>query len=590
MAPAKEKKTAPRGGRRAGPYPFEFRLRVVRLYLEEHYTAAMISKEMGIGKSSLQKWVKDFRRFGEEGLRNKFSNGKRGKPTPSGIKEKIIALKQKNPAHGSRRIADTLKRFFLMKTSPTTVRSTLMEAELVSPDPSRKKPDKNPARPRFFERARPNQMWQSDILTFRLGGKNAYLIGFMDDYSRFMTAIGLYRSQTAEYVLETYRQGVGEYGVPKEMLTDNGRQYTSWRGTTRFEQELKKDRIRHIRSRPHHPMTLGKMERFWKTILTEFLNRAQFDDFEEARERIRLWVKYYNHKRPHQGINGLCPADRFFEIDHVLKKTLARGIEENALELALRGKPRDPFYMVGRMGDQSVVIHAEKGKVRMLVDDEPGRQKELVYDLRKDIDNDQSTPGIPYRGEDQGRSVDLDGTSFGYGSMPGDVDQLGAAGSLAEPGHGGADEGAGCPPAGETGGHQHPPGEADRQAGSYGWLCQAGESAEDDPEEDRLTIRGEDGNERRYGPEAGGDDHEGAQRPDDGGGSRPGPGGLPQDVLQVGAARPGGHDGRPGGEDLRPAGGVGTGAPGSGVAEADRGPGPGQPGVAAENGFARPPA
>ena len=134
----------------------------------------------------------------------------------------------------------------------------------------------------------------------------------MDDYSRFITAIGLYRSQTAENVLETYRQGLGEYGVPKEILTDNGRQYSNWRGTTRFERELQKDRIKHIRSRPHHPMTLGKVERFWKSILSEFLNRAQFDNFEEARDRIRLWVRYYNHKRPHQGINGLCPADRFF--------------------------------------------------------------------------------------------------------------------------------------------------------------------------------------------------------------------------------------------------------------------------------------
>jgi transposase InsO family protein len=67
-------------------------------------------------------------------------------------------------------------------------------------------------------------------------------------------------------------------------------------------------------------MTLGKMERFWKSILEEFLLRAQFGSFEEARERIRLWVQYYNHQRPHQGIGGLCPADRFFEIHHELKK------------------------------------------------------------------------------------------------------------------------------------------------------------------------------------------------------------------------------------------------------------------------------
>ncbi len=182
---------------------------------------------------------------------------------------------------------------------------------------------------------------------------------------------------------------VADYGVPKEVLTDNGRQYTNWRGKTRFEQELEKDRVKHIRSRPHHPMTLGKIERFWKSLLGEFLQRAQFDSFEQAVERTALWVKYYNHKRPHQGIGGLCPADRFFEIAHELKQTIEKGLEENALELALRGRPVDPFYMVGRMGGQSVVIRAEKGKVRMLLDGESGAsQKELVYDARKDIDHE----------------------------------------------------------------------------------------------------------------------------------------------------------------------------------------------------------
>jgi len=67
--------------------------------------------------------------------------------------------------------------------------------------------------------------------------------------------------------------------VPKEMLSDQGRQFSSWRGTTRFEAELRKDRVHHIKSQPHHPMTLGKVERFWKTIWEEFLGRAQFDSF-----------------------------------------------------------------------------------------------------------------------------------------------------------------------------------------------------------------------------------------------------------------------------------------------------------------------
>ena len=69
-------------------------------------------------------------------------------------------------------------------------------------------------------------------------------------------------------------------------------------------------------------MTLGKIERFWSTIWQDFLVRAQFDSFEAARERIKLWIKHYNHKRPNQGIDGLCPADRFFEIQSELRKTI----------------------------------------------------------------------------------------------------------------------------------------------------------------------------------------------------------------------------------------------------------------------------
>jgi transposase InsO family protein len=61
-------------------------------------------------------------------------------------------------------------------------------------------------------------------------------------------------------------------------------------------------------------MVLGKVERFWETIWQKFLSRSQFDSFEAARKRIKLWIKHYNHKRPHQGIEGLCQADRFAEL------------------------------------------------------------------------------------------------------------------------------------------------------------------------------------------------------------------------------------------------------------------------------------
>ena len=441
----KKKKRSAGGkkGSRTWAYPVEFRLRIVQAFpggrvqrlpairAVRHQPASRSAAGSGpIGAVASRDWNPSLAAGGKPGV------------TPE-VRQRMVAVKKAHPEYGPRRIADVLKRFFLIPTSQATVHKTLSEKGLVNK--AKRKPVKNPPKPRFFERARPNQMWQSDIMTFRLAGRNAYLIGFMDDYSRYITALGLYRSQTAEHVLETYRRGVAEYGVPKEMLTDNGRQYTNWRGKTRFEREMKKDRVKHIRSRPHHPMTLGKIERFWKSILGEFLQRAQFDSFEQAVERTAFWVKYYNHKRPHQGIGGLCPADRFFEIAHDLKKTLEKGVEENVLELALRGRPVDPFYMVGRMGGQSVVIRAEKGKVRMLVDD-ASHEKELVYDARKDIDHEDNPTkpqSIRSATEDNGRAVDLERAPHERPGVPGTFDQPDAVGPVAEPGHRGHAQGPG---------------------------------------------------------------------------------------------------------------------------------------------------
>ena len=362
-------------------YGLEFKLRCVKLRLEEGIPVSLLSKEVGASKDTICHWVKAYRERGEAGLRNGVIPAGSGRKVPGPVREKIVEIKKREPLFGVKRISHLLKRAFLLSASPETVRQTLRSESLIVP--SKKKHQPNITRPRFFERSTPNQLWQSDIFTFRLGGRYAYLIGFIDDYSRYVVGLELYRSQTADQVLEVYRRAIGEYGVPKEMLTDRGRQYTTWRGSTRFERELGKDRIRHIKSQAHHPMTLGKIERFWKTIYEEFLVRAQFVSFEEARERIRNWVQYYNHKRPHQGIGGLCPADRFFEIQAELKKTIEQGIADNVLEMALRGKPKEPFYMVGRMEGQSVVLRAEKGKLRLMVDDEEGGGKqEMVYDVR----------------------------------------------------------------------------------------------------------------------------------------------------------------------------------------------------------------
>lgn len=579
-------KKGPRGGRRARPrsvrYSHEFKLRAVKLHLEEGYSQPLICQEMGMGESTLADWVRVYRERGGDGLRPV--------PPPGGgggtgrlhgpVVAKILELKRQNPWWGVRRIAGVLRRMFLLRASPEAVRARLHAAGLMGKAPAARA-RRNMTRPRFFERATPNQMWQSDIFTFRLGGRYAYLIGFMDDYSRFMVGADLFRSPTAQAVIEVYRVAIGEYQPPREMLTDNGRQYTTWRGTSRFEAELRKDGVIHIKSRPQHPMTLGKIERFWETIWRDFLTRAQFESFESARERIKLWVKYYNHRRPHQGIGGLCPADRYFEIQGELRKTIEAGIKENLLEMALRGQPKAPFYMVGRMEGQSVVLRAEKGKLKLSVEGEDGSDgKELEYDLTKTTDNneggnrderDKATQGgegapaadagadIQRAGEGAGGVGGLDREGQAGGGLPADGGQLDHIQPLAEPGDGGHAPGAGEPREPEQGRCTEP-----EAAGAPGQaLAAGGPGGPGGPAGEDPGIQGQGGGtgqkELSDGqgagcPAAGGGDLWGALRADQREPGGAAAGDLAQDVLPVGEARAAGDDGGPGpGETGAPA-------------------------------------
>ena len=442
--PAVKRKDEPPKGGSGGPsgharwVSFDTRRKAVKLYLEEGIPSGLVARELGVTKGSVFDWVKRYREQGEEGLRSR--NGvtqRRTNGSLSAVHSKIVEVKRANPEFGVKRISQLLRRMFFLPASATTVRRTLHARQLMPV--VKKRPKRNPSKPRFFERSTPNQMWQSDIFPFHLSGQMAYLIGFIDDHSRYMVGLGLYRSQTAENVLEVYQRATGEYGVPKEMLTDNGRQYTNWRGKTRFEQVLQRDRVHHFRSQPHHPQTLGKIERFWKTIWEEFLSRAQFDTFESARERIAWWVRYYNQQRTHQGIDGLCPADRFFAIQKELGEVMKKGLAANLKELALRGKPQEPVYVVGRVGERSVVIRAEQGQVRMTVGEREGDTDEC-NNGEKGTTGEESSQR---EGKRDGVAGGVVGATADGAGLQGVGDQLGSLQQLGEESHPGDKGGAG---------------------------------------------------------------------------------------------------------------------------------------------------
>src|SRR5207249_4713575 len=160
-------------------------------------------------------------------------------------------------------------------------------------------------------------------------------------------------------VLEVLRAALTSYGAPQEILTDNGSQYVTWRGKSVFTKELDKRGIKQVVAAPRRPQTLGKIERFWGTLWRECVESAIFVDLGDAQRRLGLFIDHYNFQRPHRGADGLVPADRYFGAASEVNKTLQARVAANALELARNGVPKQPFYLTGQVGGQSVSVHAE---------------------------------------------------------------------------------------------------------------------------------------------------------------------------------------------------------------------------------------
>jgi transposase InsO family protein len=591
-------------------YPSDYKIKAVRLHLDEGISQSVVSEQIGIGSGLFSKWVRKYQKQGPSCFDSIRSQRRSGK-IPAAVQERIVALKQSEPRDGSHRISDLLRRMFFMKASPETVRRILHKEALLPPTPRPKTKKKHAVQHAAVDDEGgsyvkgPHLMWQSDISVITWKKQSIYLIGFIDDFSRFVTGLGLYMTQKADNVLEVLRRAAVEYTPPKEMLTDNGRQYTSWRGKAQFEKEMIRMQIRHIRSQPHHPQTQGKIERFWKTIKEEFFSRTLFDGFEDMQNRTKLWIQYYNFKRPHQGIGGLCPADRFYEVSHDVRKVVENGIAENILQMALVGAPRKPCYLVGRMDDQSVTVMAEQGRLKLSVSDLAGRPtQEMIYPLSIDTKiNDITEGSVPYGkvsrddesqaqsividqcgGEMPGGAVGVDGEAQAGGNMPGAFDKMDNPDALAKPRLGGNAAGAGT--------SSEPGDGSSALAEAADTSCAPGEESAvpiggNVAEPSGITPGGHScvesgecqqpaegvGHDGRPCTGAGEDYHAGLWGHDVSGGGSAAFGRLPQDVLRVGEPRTPRHVGGDGG----PGSGAAAdsiGRCGEGGAEAGAGRGP----------------
>jgi hypothetical protein len=176
-------------------------------------------------------------------------------------------------------------------------------------------------------------LWQMDLAggIFLADGTEAKLVTGVDDHSRFCVICQVVVRATGRAVCLAFAAALRQFGVPGEVLTDNGKQFTDRfgkGGEVLFDRICRDNGIIHRLTQPRHPTTTGKIERFHGSLRRELLDDAvPFADLAAAQAAIDGWVTEYNTTRPHQGIGMATPAERF--------STASARAEEDLLPLRL---------------------------------------------------------------------------------------------------------------------------------------------------------------------------------------------------------------------------------------------------------------
>jgi transposase InsO family protein len=198
--------------------------------------------------------------------------------------------------------------------SISTIWRVLSRRGFIEPEPH-KRPDSSLIR---FEAALPNECWQADVTHWTLrNGREVEILDFIDDHSRLIVAARVFGVTKVGDVVATFEEAAATWGYPASMLTDNGAIFTGGprKGTTAFEARLKELGIVVKNSRPYHPQTCGKIERFHQTLKRYLAKQARARSIAELQRQVDRFVLTYNEQRPHSARGDRPPKEAFDALD-----------------------------------------------------------------------------------------------------------------------------------------------------------------------------------------------------------------------------------------------------------------------------------
>lgn len=271
--------------------------------------------QVGVSRQTMHSWL---RRYRESGLSGLADRSRRPKSSPSQLSPEVEAmvceLRREHPRWGPVRLVHEAKRLGVDPVpSRMAVYRALVRHGLVNPRQRRKRREDYLR----WERPAPMQLWQMDIVggVFLADGTEAKVVTGVDDHSRYCVIASVVARPTGRAVCLAFAQALQAFGVPEEVLTDNGKQFTDRfgkGGEVLFDRICRDNGIAHRLTQPRSPTTTGKVERFHQTLRRELLDDAvPFEDLATAQAAVDAWVVEYNTRRPHQAIGMACPAERF---------------------------------------------------------------------------------------------------------------------------------------------------------------------------------------------------------------------------------------------------------------------------------------
>ena len=284
-----------------------------------------VAERYGVSRQSVHTWLLRYRQEGIAGLEDR-SHQVHYHPwrIPAEVEEAICELRRAHPKWGPRRLVFEVERRGHGRVTRSTVYRTLVRNGLVEPK-SRRRRRKDYRR---WERAVAMELWQLDVTAsaFLTNAAEVKIVTGVDDHSRFCVIAKAVRRATARPVCLAFVEAMRVYGVPEEVLTDNGKVFTGRFHKpgvpveVLFDKICRENGITHRLTKIHSPTTTGKIERLHQTLQRELLDvHGPFESIEALQAALDAWREEYNTDRPHQSLGMAFPACRFTPADSALQ-------------------------------------------------------------------------------------------------------------------------------------------------------------------------------------------------------------------------------------------------------------------------------